>query len=89
MRRSRRGGIGRFVKRFIMTILAVTLMAAGVAGFLLFTMSGNVWLEQLLSYGNEVSFRAKGLDLRFEQWADSLETRFERMIPETVRPFFD
>ncbi|MCC5891147.1 hypothetical protein [Exiguobacterium sp.] len=89
MQRSRRGGINRFVKRFMMTILAVMFMAAGVAGFFMFTMSGNEWLEQLLSYGNELSFRAEGLDLRFEQWTDSLETRFEQMIPETVRPFFD
>lgn len=36
--------------------LALTLMAAGVAGFLLFTLTGNAWLDQIAQVGTDLAF---------------------------------
>lgn len=89
MRRSRSGLFGRMMKGVVWGVLALSLMAAGILGFLFFTVTGNDWLSQWLSYGSELSLRADGLEFRIEQWTDSLEMRVEQWIPETVRPFFD
>ncbi|RHB49350.1 hypothetical protein DW881_09005 [Exiguobacterium sp. AM39-5BH] len=69
--------------------LALTLMAAGVAGFLLFTLTGNAWLDQIAQVGTDVAFQVEGFETRFNQIGDSLELRVEQAIPEAVRPFFD
>jgi len=69
--------------------LALTLMAAGVAGFLLFTLTGNTWLDQIAQVGTDVAFQVEGFETRFDQIGDSLELRVEQAIPEAVRPFFD
>lgn len=69
--------------------LALTLMAAGVAGFLLFTLTGNAWLDQIAQVGTDVAFQVEGFETRFDQIGDSLELRVEQAIPEAARPFFD
>lgn len=69
--------------------LALTLMAAGVAGFLLFTLTGNAWLDQIVQVGTDVAFQVEGIEARFDQIGDSFELRVEQAIPEAVRPFFD
>lgn len=89
MQRSKRGKIGRIIKGMTIGAIALTLMAAGVAGFLIFTLTGNAWLDQIVQFGTDVSFQAEGIESSFERFSDSLELRVEQAIPEAVRPFFD
>ncbi|WP_070328190.1 hypothetical protein [Exiguobacterium aurantiacum] len=89
MQRSTTGKVARFMKGAIIGALALTLMAAGVAGFLIFTLTGNAWLDQIVQFGTDVSFQAEGLESSFERFSDSIELRVEQAIPEAVRPFFD
>lgn len=89
MQRSTTGKFGRFIKGVIIGVLALTLMAAGVAGFLIFTLTGNAWLDQIVQFGMDVSIQAEGVESSIERFGDSLELRVEQAIPEAVRPFFD
>ena len=89
MRSTSRGKIGRLIRGVMVGALALTLMAAGVAGFLLFTLTGNAWLDQIAQVGTDVAFQVEGFETRFNQIGDSLELRVEQAIPEAVRPFFD
>gem|GEM_PF-3024801 len=89
MRSTSRGKIGRLIRGVMVGALALTLMAAGVAGFLLFTLTGNTWLDQIAQVGTDVAFQVEGFETRFDQIGDSLELRVEQAIPEAVRPFFD
>ena len=89
MRSISRGKIGRLIRGVMVGALALTLMAAGVAGFLLFTLTGNAWLDQIAQVGTDVAFQVEGFETRFDQIGDSLELRVEQAIPEAVRPFFD
>ncbi|MDX5323366.1 MAG: hypothetical protein LPJ96_07125 [Exiguobacterium sp.] len=89
MRRSRTSWFGRMVRGVVVSVLALSLMAVGVFGFLFFTVTGNDWLGQWMSYGSELSLQADGFESRVERWTDSLEARVGQLIPETIRPFFD
>ena len=89
MRSTSRGKIGRLIRGVMVGALALTLMAAGVAGFLLFTLTGNAWLDQIAQVGTDVAFQVEGFETRFDQIGDSFELRVEQAIPEAVRPFFD
>lgn len=89
MRSTSRGKIGRLIRGVMVGALALTLMAAGVAGFLLFTLTGNAWLDQIVQVGTDVAFQVEEFETRFDQIGDSLELRVEQAIPEVVRPFFD
>lgn len=89
MQRSTTGKFGRFIKGVIIGALTLALMAAGVAGFLIFTLTGNAWLDQIVQFGTDVSFQAEGVESSIERFSDSLELRVEQAIPEAVRPFFD
>ncbi|MCT4778025.1 MULTISPECIES: hypothetical protein [Exiguobacterium] len=89
MRSTSRGKIGRLIRGAMVGALALTLMLAGVAGFLLFTLTGNAWLDQLAQIGTDMAFRVEGFESTFDQIGDSFELRVEQAIPEAVRPFFD
>ncbi|TCI29782.1 hypothetical protein EVJ33_09040 [Exiguobacterium sp. SL-10] len=89
MRSTSRGKIGRLIRGVAVGALALTLMAAGIAGFLLFTLTGNAWLDEIAQVGTDVAFQVEGFETRFDQIGDSLELRVEQAIPEAVRPFFD
>lgn len=88
MQRSTTGKFGKLVRGVLIGTLALTLMAAGVAGFLIFTLTGNAWLDQIVQVGTDLAFQAEGIESSVERWSDSLEQRVEQAIPEAVRPFF-
>lgn len=89
MRATSRGKIGRLIRGVAVGALALTLMAAGIAGFLFFTLTGNAWLDQIAQVGTDLAFQAEGIETTFDRMGDSLELRIEQAIPEAVRPFFD
>lgn len=89
MQRSITGKLGRFIKGVIIGALALALMTAGVAGFLIFTLTGNDWLDQVVQFGTNLSFQAGEIESSLERFSDALELRVERALSETVRPFFD
>lgn len=89
MRSTSRGKMERLIRRVMIGSLALTCMAAGVAGFLLFTLTGNTWLDQIAQVGTDVAFQVDGMEATFDRMSDSFELRIEQAVPEAVRSFFD
>ncbi|MCT4784997.1 hypothetical protein ACFQO8_01345 [Exiguobacterium aestuarii] len=78
----------RLLKTIGTSLLAIGLMAIGLAGFLFFTSPGQSSLTQLSLAAIDIEQRIEQVDATWDQWEDRLERQVESTIPEDVRLFF-